>query len=544
MKSSGDPKIDDFIASKMTQGEIGPRTATEYRRDLVRFGMFMQGSSIGPYPKLYDADKNDINRFLSDVRLNNLVSSTKRKLAPVREFFRYLQKENYRSDNPAEFVQLPKSPRRTEELFALSRGEIQRLLNAPSQNFKGKDLGIRDRAMLHFLYSGPKRVELPKVTPHDVDLEQREIKLNGRVVPLTKAAADAIGSYMRVRPKAKSRALFLTVSHKPITVRQVWSTLKKYVRKAGLNDKTDIETLRASFAVHALEDGLPFLDIFSALGNVDAKTLLGYAKLAKPRPRDADEAPNEVLTTVTPYVKFTECARDIREIAVTAVLKYADGDKTAPADAKRALDAHVKRLADNWPSITAEASFVSLKRHIHFSHIQDYQDILRRDLPGLEAAALRTLSASQQKKEEVGFISLLHPKVIQSSLRHYEDQDYREAVLNGMLTLTETIREKSGMDGDGVPLVSRVFKPEDPVLTFSDIANISGRDEHEGFHKIMLGAFQGVRNPKSHRLFSDLTAQSTAQYLVFISLLVRRVEESSKAKNSVTELGRKAKSTA
>ncbi|MGZ3522904.1 MAG: TIGR02391 family protein [Vulcanimicrobiaceae bacterium] len=128
--------------------------------------------------------------------------------------------------------------------------------------------------------------------------------------------------------------------------------------------------------------------------------------------------------------------------------------------------------------------------------------------------------------------------------RHYEDGDYREAVLNAMLALTETIREKSGLDGDGVGLASKVFKPEDPVLIFNEVQTISGRDEHDGFHKIMLGAFQGVRNPKSHRSISDLTAQSAAQYLVFISLLIRRVEEATKAKAGVTELRRKAKSTA
>ncbi len=527
--NSGDPKIDNFIAARLTEGGIIPKTATEYRRDLVRFGRFMEGRTTPPYPKLYDAEKSDVTRFLSDVRQNNLVSSTKRKLAPIKEFFRFLQKDGYREDNPAEAIQLPRTPRRNEELFALTRDEMKRLLDAPSNNFNAKDLGIRDRALLHFLYSGPKRIELPMVSVQDVDIANRQAKLNGRVVPLRKDAAEAIAAYMRVRPAAKSRALFLTNSEKRISTRQVWAVVKKYVHKAKLNDKTGIETLRATYAVHALEDQVYFIDILSALGNVDAKTLLDYAKLVKSRPKNADE-PSEVLTTVTPFVKFTECAKDIRETAMTAVLKQSEGDTTALSDAKRTLEAHVKRLADNWPGITSQPSFTSLKRHVHFAQAQDFKDILKRDLPGLEAAALQTLSVSQQKKEEVGFISLLHPKVIQSSLRHYEDADYREAVLNAMLALTETIREKSGLDGDGVALASRVFKPEEPVLVFNEIKTISGRDEHDGFHKIMLGAFQGVRNPKSHRSISDLTAQSAAQYLVFISLLVRRVEEAKRNK--------------
>ncbi len=87
------------------------------------------------------------------------------------------------------------------------------------------------------------------------------------------------------------------------------------------------------------------------------------------------------------------------------------------------------------------------------------------------------------------------------------------------------IRERTGLSTDGTTLSSVVFKPDKPLLAFADMNTVSGRDEQEGFHKIMLGAFQGIRNPKVHQLSHDLTAHTAAQYLVFISLLVRRAEE-------------------
>lgn len=43
--------------------------------------------------------------------------------------------------------------------------------------------------------------------------------------------------------------------------------------------------------------------------------------------------------------------------------------------------------------------------------------------------------------------------------------------------------------------------------------------------QIYKGVYQGVRNPKSHTLIHDLTAHKAAQYLVFISLMARRVDE-------------------
>jgi uncharacterized protein (TIGR02391 family) len=252
----------------------------------------------------------------------------------------------------------------------------------------------------------------------DFNPTKRSLRVGSRSVPLTQDAASAISAYLRVRKPSGERALFLSERDNPIAKRHAWTLVKKYIRECGLRDKTSPEILRASYAVHALEDGVYVLDVLSALGNVSIGTLQEYAKLA--------------------YTGFGE------------------------------------------------------KAH---------------------------------KKEEVGFIGLLHPKIIQSSLRHYEDGFYRVAVLDAMLALTETIREKSGLDGDGVKLVSAVFRPENPILLFSERTTISGRDDHDGFHLIMLGAFQGIRNPKSHLSTSDLTEQTAAQYLVFISLLVRRVEE-------------------
>lgn len=438
MSKARDPKIEEYIASKQVSGEINKRTATEYRRDLERMGSFLEKRSEPPYYRLYDATKNDVNRFLSLLRENNNINSTNQKLAAIKGFYQFLQREAYRRDNPAEQIELPKRSKGYEREFVLKRDEIRKLLNAPSRNLKWRDFGVRDRAILHFYYSGPRRKELLDVRLNDVDLENREMTLNGRIVRLTENAADAVGAYLRVRPNVNETALFLTNANTPLSIRQAWAIIKKYVKQCKLNPKTDIETLRASYAVHALEDGVWFMDVLSSLGNVTSTILQNYARLANVNRRNADRSVSEALT------------------------------------------------------------------------------------------ALSTLEDTQQKKEKIGFISLLHPAVIDTSLRHYDDADYREAVLNAMLALTETIRERTGLHEDGAALVSKVFKPENPLLVFADTNTITGADEHRGFHKILLGAFEGVRNPKSHRLFSDLTANTAAQYLVFISLLVRRVEGATK----------------
>lgn len=53
----------------------------------------------------------------------------------------------------------------------------------------------------------------------------------------------------------------------------------------------------------------------------------------------------------------------------------------------------------------------------------------------------------------------------------------------------------------------------------------SGQNDQKGFLQIFNGAYQGIRNPKAHSLNHDLDQNKAAQYLVFASLLIRRVEE-------------------
>lgn len=124
------------------------------------------------------------------------------------------------------------------------------------------------------------------------------------------------------------------------------------------------------------------------------------------------------------------------------------------------------------------------------------------------------------------FSFLLHPQIIKASLSLYQSGHLREAVLNSMTAVFDSIRQKTGLLDDGDRLVSKAFSLEMPYLIFSEIHTESGQSDQKGFMQIFRGAYQGVRNPKAHTLEHDLTALKAAQYLVFASLMMRRVDES------------------
>ena len=84
-------------------------------------------------------------------------------------------------------------------------------------------------------------------------------------------------------------------------------------------------------------------------------------------------------------------------------------------------------------------------------------------------------------------------------------------------------------------MVSDAFSLEHPVIILSELETDSGQNDQKGFMQIFKGAFQGIRNPRAHSLANDLNEHKAAQYLVFASLLARRLDEAKIVKGEAKE---------
>lgn len=138
-----------------------------------------------------------------------------------------------------------------------------------------------------------------------------------------------------------------------------------------------------------------------------------------------------------------------------------------------------------------------------------------------------TIKAADERSnndiEEFKF--LLHPAIIEHALPQYRNGHLRDAVLDSIVAVFDLIRKRTGLTGDGDKLVEAAFSLQRPHLVLSELDTPSGKDDQKGFIQIFKGAFQGIRNPKAHSLSHDLTPLKAAQYLVFASLLARRINE-------------------
>jgi len=227
--------------------------------------------------------------------------------------------------------------------------------------------------------------------------------------------------------------------------------------------------------------------------------------------------------------RFIEVNRLLRSVNAKS-RDAADTIRSDGIDAARAIIAYVRRdtraLIRLWPK-KGSAHLYELERNA----IEDTDNgsnlwhIVEHVIPVLEDELDDFYSSLSSASRSGGIEVFMHPAIIRSSYHHYRTGHYRDAVFNAIVAVFDLIRDRTDLDDDGASLVGKVFSLEDPFLVLDSLENDSGKNQQKGFIQMLQGAYLGIRNPKAHLLNADLTETSAVQYLVFASLLARRVEE-------------------
>jgi uncharacterized protein (TIGR02391 family) len=90
----------------------------------------------------------------------------------------------------------------------------------------------------------------------------------------------------------------------------------------------------------------------------------------------------------------------------------------------------------------------------------------------------------------------IHPEIYARCWHLYTARKYDDAILNATKVLEGAIRTKAKLPNDlvGAALINRAFKPDKPLLRYSDI-----EAEQEGMMSLLRGIIQVFKNPQSHR---------------------------------------------
>ncbi|NOS99241.1 MAG: tyrosine recombinase XerC [Phycisphaerales bacterium] len=314
------PLITEFLNYLNFERHFSPHTAKCYGADLTQFCAYIAsesrasasasaglgGSSFGApgagggtavmvdtdlKRKLLSLTADDIKAFLVFLGGQNYSkSTTARKLATLRSFYKFCVRRNYMQTNPLSSIRMPKQDKRLPKFLTVD--EVNRLLRTPEDNTL---LGARDRAMLEVLYSTGIRVsELVDLNAGDVDTQAQVIRIRGkgkkqRATPIGPTALSAIARYLDLRradvrsASFDQQALFVNKHGQRLSTRSVRRKLDKYLATAGLDPTISPHTLRHSFATHMLDKGADLRSVQELLGHQSISTTQIYTHLTAKR---------------------------------------------------------------------------------------------------------------------------------------------------------------------------------------------------------------------------------------------------------------------
>ena len=215
-------------------------------------------------------------------------STQRNRLGILKEFFRWLTRQNVLLHNPASELELPRMEKRLpQEVLTLT--EIERLLAVPDVT---DPLGVRDRAMLELFYStGLRRTELCRLELPDLNAERRTLHVRqgkgkkDRMVPVGLRAIHWLERYLKeVRPRlcldTRTPALFLTGYGDAFNPDVLSRMVSAWLQQGGLKRKGCCHVLRHSCATHMLENGADIRFIQQLLGHEKLDTTAIYTEVS------------------------------------------------------------------------------------------------------------------------------------------------------------------------------------------------------------------------------------------------------------------------
>lgn len=288
--------ISRFLRYLNVERNASNLTIKSYREDLISLNDYLS-DALGGDVRPAQITPLDLRGYVAALHEAGYAkTSVARRLASLRSFFRFAQREGIVDSNPAKPL---RNPRRDRTLpHFLSTDEIGRLLSAPPVDMP---MGLRDRAILETMYSAGLRVsETVGINEGDLDFPQGIVRVRGkgkreRLAPLGSYATRALRRCLKARrlapsePSDSAAPVFVNKFGRRLTTRSVARMLEKHLKVAGLDARTSPHTLRHSFATHLLDRGADIRSVQELLGHKSLVTTQIYTHVSTAGLREAYE---------------------------------------------------------------------------------------------------------------------------------------------------------------------------------------------------------------------------------------------------------------
>jgi integrase/recombinase XerD len=274
--------VKGYVRYLKLQRNMSGNTLDAYQRDLRKLLDYLEREG----KDVLNVTLEDLEHFsagLHDIGIHP--RSQCRILSGVRSFFRFLQLDGYREDDPTELLESPQIGEHLPEV--LSPQEIDRLEASIDLS---KWEGHRNRAIIEVLFSCGLRVsELVNLKLSDLYLDEEYVHVFGkgskeRLVPISKRAIMELQfwfddrCHMTIKPSEEDY-VFLNRYGKHLTRTMILIMIKRQADIAGIQKTISPHTLRHSFATALLEGGADLRIIQALLGHESIGTTEIYTHI-------------------------------------------------------------------------------------------------------------------------------------------------------------------------------------------------------------------------------------------------------------------------
>ena len=235
-------------------------TVISIRKDLNQFLIYLNEHDIIDFNKL---DELLIKEYFTKLKTEEISASTfNRRLSSIKKFYKYLIDKGLKEKGSEILIESEKNDEKKIEY--LSPEEI----NLVRATMQGENFNIlRDRLMFELLYSSGMTVaELLSLGEVNFNLEKREIYILKNKLSKTMYFSETCKEfYIKFLNSKKEKfkedynpnIIFTNNSNERLTDRSVRRLINKYAEMANLNKEISPYTLRHSFCIYMLKNGMP-----------------------------------------------------------------------------------------------------------------------------------------------------------------------------------------------------------------------------------------------------------------------------------------------
>lgn len=294
MNENSDKCLENFKLYLEVEKNFSQHTIRAYASDVLSFLIWLNDFDISK------VDYSKLKEYLVFIqKFKYSKTTTARKIATLRTFFKFLYREKVLENNPAKGIHSPKKNKSLPKF--LTEEETEEILN----NIKiSTPSGYRNRVILELLYASGMRVsELSGLNFCDLNIENNEIRVVGkgskeRIVLISDRVKDLLNNYIKtVRPLINTEGPKVeTTDESPVFINKtgfrlhpqsIRTAIKETVEHIQLPKHVTPHVFRHSFATKLLNHGADLRVVQELLGHASISNTQIYTHVSLSRLKEA-----------------------------------------------------------------------------------------------------------------------------------------------------------------------------------------------------------------------------------------------------------------